>query len=164
MDDYWADDGNVFTVICSEVSEERDLEAEEQIGPEPPDTADDSPGPVGLRNPALRTNFRSPHSAYGFILDEVPYNILECIWNEKDRVFVVKAEYPGLPAYVKKFPFDQYLRVLSYWENFVFLFYHRLERRSAPDAKRMAQDHRRIVVKAWRNLHGKDAVDSEIGR
>ncbi len=102
--------------------------------------------PRALKNPELRLGMHLSKVPYGCILDEVTHNILEFIWNEEDRRFIIKAAYPSLPVYFKKFYFDEYFLALSFWEEFTFLFYHRLEGWNLKEASKRAKDHRRVVV------------------
>jgi hypothetical protein len=108
--------------------------------------------PRTLKNPELRVGMHLSEVSYGCILDEVTHNILELIWNEEDRQFVIKAEYPNLPVYFKKFYFDEYFLALSFWEEFTFLFYHRLEGWNLKESAKRAKDHRRVVVTVMQRL------------
>lgn len=108
--------------------------------------------PRKIKHPALRQGLHLSRTSYGFIVDEVTYNILEFWWNEPDRRFIIKAEYPGLPTYIKKFGFDEYFLALEFWEEFTFLFYRRMEGWSLKKSSRRAKDHRRVVIRVMREI------------
>jgi hypothetical protein len=145
-------DGATITVPASTLQPWRPLPT-----PAVPATLD--PRPVrpyyrvrGIKNRLVQPKLDSLHAPDGFILDETPGNILEFIWNPNHDEIIIKAEYPGLPVYRKKFPFDRIFQALALWTNLTFLFYLRLEERGDRRSGELARQHRGGALEVLRGF------------
>jgi hypothetical protein len=101
----------------------------------------------------LVTQFFAQHSGKnveGYLLDEVTSGILQCVWHAQKGKFLIKAEYPGIPAHFKLFSVDDFRSASYYWEEFTYLYYYHYKNTSEQEARKRANDHRRIMKVAYR--------------
>ncbi len=90
--------------------------------------------------------------APGELVDCARDHILECYWDNLDKRITIKAEYPGMAAYMKKFDFHDCFRALWFWRRLTFLYYHRFQGLDLKESAIRAEAHgsltRNALIKA----------------
>lgn len=94
--------------------------------------------------------------APGELVDCARDHILELYWDDLEKRITIKAEYPGLSAYMKKFDFNDCFKALWFWRHLAFLYYHRFQGLDLKESAIRAEAHGSLTRNALIRARHKD--------